>query len=54
MSVAQNVAWCIFVNLPGEHENNLHSAVAIIRTCDSYPVDEWYIFNIRFFARVGS
>ena len=54
MSVAQNVAWCIFVNLPDEHVDNLRSAVAIIRRCESHPVDERYIFKLRFFARVGS
>ena len=54
MSVAQNVAWCIFVNLPGEHENNVCSVVAIIRRCELYPVDECYVFNIHLFGCVGS
>ena len=46
MSVAQNVVWYIFVNLPCEHENNVCSVVAIIHRCELYPVHKCYFLNI--------
>ena len=52
MSVAQNVAWYIFVNLPFEYENNVCSVVAIIHRCELYPVDECYFFLIFIYLAV--
>ena len=54
LSVAQNVVWYIFVNLPHEHENNVCSVVAIIHRCELYPVDQCYFFNIYLFGCVRS